>query len=201
MATHKIFANDTHGERLVVGNSFSTTYTYDASSQTLKVYWKRNLPVVLENVAEGELIWVSCWGGMPKVKRAKLPRRKADALAWIMDFPKEVRAHSKEEYARLLEKQREEYSWWGYSEYTREGDGWAITLCNRPDCGGVFHIACYISEETAEDKDAVKEILKAWSELRWMYYPKAFVSKVLREKFGFSESDLEEVDEYIGNRF
>jgi hypothetical protein len=199
MATQKVFIENTNGTRMAVGNSMSTTYTYNPGTKTLKVFWKRGEPVVLQNVTEGEPIWVNCWGGIPELKRVKLPRRKADCLAWLMDFSKETRTHSKEEYENLLERQRESYDWWNYQEYTRSNEGWSLTLCNRSDCGGVHHIACYISDEAAENKDAVKTILKAWSELRWMYYPKEFVKGVLRDRFGFTESDLEEVIPYLGD--
>ncbi len=198
MTTQKIFIRETNGERIAVGSSMSTTYSYDASTMTLKVFWKRGEPVVLENVAEDEPIWVNCRGGVPEVKRIKLPRREADCLAWLLDFPKAVRAHSKEEYTNLLEIQRGSYGWWGYLGYSRTGNGWAIALSYRPDCGDVHRIACFISDEAATDKGAVKDMLKVWSELRRMYYPKAFVSKVLRNIFGFTENDLEDVDDYIG---
>lgn len=198
MATQKIFVKDTNGEAVRVGNSMSTTYVYSAETRTLKVFWKSE-SVTMENVIEGELIWVNCWGGVPEVKRVKLPRRKADCLAWLLDFPKAVRTHSEEEYADLLEKQREEYDWWNYREYTRKDDGWALALCNRPDCGGVHHIACMITDTAASDKETVKAILRAWSELRWMYYPKEFVKGVLRDRFGFTGFDLEEVIPYLGD--
>lgn len=199
MATQKIFVSDTHGEKLRVGNSMSAYYTYDAQTKTLKVFWKSEA-VVLQGVSDGEPIWVNCWGGVPEVKRVKLPRRKADCLAWLLDFPKAVRTHSEEEYTNLLERQREEYSWWNYQEYTRTGEGYAITLCNRSDCGGVHHIACMITDAAASDKGTVKAILRAWAELRWMYYPKEFVKGILRDRFGFTESDLEEVIPYLGDK-
>lgn len=196
MATHKIFAKDTLGMREQVG--MNTTYSYDRNSRTLKVFWKRGEPVTLENVTEGEPIWICCDGKIPKVRRAQLPRRNADCLAWLMDFPKEARAHSREEYENLLEKQREVYSWWNYQEITAHGAGWAVTLCTRQDCGGVYHIAIYISDNAAADKDTVKYILRRWSEIRWMYYPADFVRKVLRERFGFTKADIKEVRKYIG---
>ena len=203
MATHKIFVEDTSGKKKVVGEAISTTYTYDAGTGTLKVFWKSEKPVVLQNIAEGAPIWVNCNGGVPEVRRVKLPRRKADCLAWLFDFSKAVRTHSEEEYKSLLEKQRQgtAYGWWGYEEYTqKKEDLWALTLCNRSDCGGVYHIACFISDKAAENKESVKDMLKAWERLRWMYYPKAFVQSVLRDRFGFSESDLQEVDAYLGDK-
>ncbi len=199
MATQRIFVGNTNGERVNVGNAMSTTYTYNPETKVLKVFWKRGEPVVMQNVAEGELIWVNCNGSIPDVKRAKLPRRKADCLAWLLDFPKETRVHSKEEYENLLDRQREECYWWNYQEYACNDERWGITLCNRPDCGGVCHIACFISDAAAENKETVKQILKAWDEIRWMYFPKDFVQGVLRDRFGFSEFDLQEVDSYIGN--
>ena len=178
----------------------STTYTYNPETKTLKVFWKRGEPVVLRNITESEPIWVNCWGGVPEVKRIKLPRRKADCLAWLLDFSKETRTHSKEEYESLLERQRELYNWWNYQEYTRSDESWSLTLCNRSDCGGVHHIACMITDAAASDKETVKAILSAWSELRWMYFPKEFVKGVLRDRFGFTESDLEEVIPYLGDK-
>ena len=202
MATHKLFVQDTNGKKRVIGSAMSTTYTYDADTKTLKVFWKSKKPVVLlQGIVEGTPIWVNCNGGIPEVRKIKLPRRKADCLAWLLDFPKAVRTHSEEKYESLLEKQRQAYGWWGYEEYTQKEKGlWALTLCNRSDCGGVHHIACFISDKAAEDKESVKAILKAWSELRWMYYPKAFVQSVLRDRFGFSETDLEDVDAYLGDK-
>ena len=198
MAIQKLFVENTNGTTVRVGSAMSTTYSYEPNTKTLKVFWKSEAPVVLQNVAEGEPILVDCWGGIPEVKRIKLPRRKADNLAWLFDFSKEVRTHSEDEYVNLLERQRELYDWRNYQEYTRRGSGWAITLCNRSDCGGVHHIACYISDEVADEKEEVKAILKAWSELRcWIVYPRAFVHKILVDRFGFSESDLQEIKDYI----
>ena len=200
MSSHKLFVENTNGKKKVIGNSMSTTYLYDPKRKTLKVFWKYGSVIKLNNVNEGDPIWVGCWGDAPEVRRVRLPRRKADCLAWLLDFPKETRTHSEEEYEDLLRRQRVFYGWWNYEEYTsRERGRWAITLCNRSDCGGVYHVACFISDEAAEDKDSVKNILEAWSRLRWMYFPKTFVCNVLRKHFGFSEADLEEVDECLGN--
>ena len=57
-----------------------------------------------------------------------------------------------------------------------------------------------ITDSAAAEKGTVKAILRAWSELRWMYYPKEFVKGVLRDRFGFTESDLEEVMPYLGDK-
>ena len=192
MAKHLVFAKNTEGKRMDVG--MSTSLSFDPVSGTLAVYWKRGEPTVIEGVAEGDPIWISCKGSTPDVRKAKLPRRKASLLAWILGFPKEIRTFSEEEYQNLIGRQRKQNSWWNYQEYTREGRGWALAICNRADCGGIHMLACFVSDEAAADKESVKDILTAWGELRWISFPRPFVERILRERFGLTESDLEGIN-------
>ncbi len=194
-----IFVKDTKGTPAKVGNSVDTTYLYNPEKRVLKVFWKRGGPVVLENVSEGEPVWVNCWGGIPQIGHAKLPNGKIDCLAWLLGFPKATRVRHRKNYRDLLIRQRYSYRWDHYEEYVRYDNGWSLVLCNRPDCDGVRYVACYISKYAANNKDIVKDIFKAWSELRGLPRPKAFVQATLRERFDFSEADLQDLEGYLGD--
>lgn len=196
MSNHKIFVKDTYGGVKRVGAS--AAYSYNPKRRTLTISWDYGSSIKLNNVDEGDPIWIGYDSGTPEVRRIKLPRKKADCLAWLLNFPKGVRTHTEEDYKNLLERQRKTYGRKNYEEYAcGEDHRWGLTLCNRPDCKGVQPIACFISDEVADDKTLVKSVLKAWGSIKWMHYPKTFVKNTLKKRFGFSDTDLEEVDSYL----
>lgn len=191
MANQRLFIEKiAHQEK--VGNSMSTTYCYNSKGQ-LTIFWKGEKVAERTGVKIGDAFVISCNGAGPTIDNLKVPYRNNDLLMWLLSFGKEARAYSAEEYTLLLNNRRDEYGWWNYGERGIAGDGYAFTLCNRPDCGGVHHLAAYVDRPV--DKQLVKEVLFSWS--RGVYYPHAFVEKILRDRFGFTDYDLKELADHL----
>ncbi len=188
MALQKIFLTKAaHQEQ--VGNSMSTTYCFDPKRSVLTLFWKEEK--CFQCTAHlGDAFVVECYGSAPVAKKMKLPHKNADLLMWLCNFSKDCRAHSLEEFERILKVQRQCYDWWNYHEFRVEGDKFRFVLCNRSDCGGVYHIAAYVEEGI--DPETVKEALEAYSKIRWIYYPKEFVKKILKDRFGISEEEVKD---------
>lgn len=177
MANHKIFINNEVEKPERVGSSISTEYTYQNS--ILTVYW-RGQKVFAVPANYGDAFVVKCNGTRPKVSPLVLPQSNVDKAMWLCSFPKSTRAHSRAEYEKVLSFQREKYQWKWYNEYTRTGEGWAVTLCDRKESSGVYHIAMYI--DCNATIDTIKEAIVGFYKIRgFFYYPDEFVHKVLVE--------------------
>ena len=186
MALHKLFL-EKKATKKNVGNSMSTTYSFDPKKGVLTLFWKSRK--FYECKAKlGEAFVVNCDGGKPKVHRIKLPQQKEDLLMWLFDFSKECRAHSKKEFELLLERERNRNSWKYYKEFWVQGNKFQFVLCNRSDCNGVYHMAAYVAPDI--EKDDVLGAMKMYGEIRGIYYPINFVKKILKSRFGISEEEV-----------
>ena len=188
MANQRLFINET-AHMVRVGNSMSTKYCYNKKGQ-LTIFWKGEKVAERFGVKPGDAFIVSCDGYEPELHKLKLPHRNDDLLMWLLSFNKEERAYSAEEYTSLLDRQRSNYGWWNYRESGCSGDGYAFTLCNRSDCGGVYHIAAFVDGRKI-NRDFVKEVFRKFP--RFIYWPQSFVEKILRDRFGFDSLDLAEI--------
>lgn len=175
MANQRLFITEDSQEGNV-GSSMSTTYSFD--NGTLTLFWKGKT-VLVQPAKVGDAYLVECNGDIPKIMPLALPHGNEEKVMWLCGFNKYCRALSHEKYEEILSKNRVARSWWNYREYTQSGDGWVVTLCNRPDCGGVHQIVAYI--EKGASKATLKEFLEGYLRLRWLYFPKPFVQKVLNE--------------------
>lgn len=188
MAEQKLFLEKkAHLE--TVGNSMSTTYCFDPKRECLTVFWKEE-KIYQCKARLGDAFVVDCWGGTPKVHKLKLPHRNADLLMWLFSFSKSLRTHSMADFEELLDHQREQYAWWNYSEDLVKDEKFAFALCNRSDCGGVHHIAAYVADDLS--KEEVIEVLRGYRKIRFLYYPEYFIKKVLKNRFGITEAEVEE---------
>ena len=187
MANHKLFITKNIQEGNV-GSSMSTTYSFDNGILTL--FWKGRT-VLTQPAKVGDAYMVRCNGDIPKIIPLALPHSDEEKVMWLCGYNKYCRALSREQYEEVLAKNREARNWWNYREYTRSGDGWVVTLCNRPDFGGVHHVVAYI--EKGASKATLKEFLYGYLELRWFYFPKEFVQHVLKDieiELDYDESDF-----------
>lgn len=189
MANQKLFlTKKTHHE--LVGNSMSTSYCFDPKRNCLTVFWKDEK--VFQGIAHlGDVFVVNCYGGKPKVNKLKMPKRKSDILMWLFSFNKEARAHSTDEFNELLAEARHHNDFWNYREYTVNEELYKFVLCSRPDCGGVLHIAAYVSDEIS--KQDIIQMFNDYQKIRFLYYPISFIRNVLKESFGFSEDELDTI--------
>lgn len=110
MANQKLFIEKTTMEAARVGNSMSTTYTYDGSRLTL--FWRNRKVAERIGVKAGDAFIVRCDGSEPTISKLKVPHKNDDLLMWLLSFSKEDRAYSAESYQELLAQRREEYDWW-----------------------------------------------------------------------------------------
>lgn len=175
MANQRLFITEDSQEGNV-GSSMSTTYSFD--NGTLTLFWKGKT-VLVQPAKVGDAYLVKCNGDIPKIMPLALPHGNEEKVMWLCGFNKYCRALSHEKYEEVLAKNRAARYWWNYREYTQSGDGWVVTLCNRPDCGGVHQVVAYI--EKGASKATLKEFLEGYLRLRWFYFPKPFVQKVLNE--------------------
>ena len=113
-----------------VGNSVSTKYSFSDGELTL--FW-RGRKVLTQPAKIGDAYLIVCNGDTPKISPLALPRGREEKVMWLCGFNKCCRTLSYEKYEEILEKNREMHPWWGYTEYTRSGNGWAVTLCNQSD--------------------------------------------------------------------
>lgn len=184
MANQRLFISTmAHHEQ--VGNSMSTTYCYNKQGK-LTLFWKGNKVAEKTGVKPGDAFVVSCNGSEPTLSKLKVPHRNEDLLMWLLSFNRETRSYSEADYHQLLARQRDFHEWWNYRDWTTQGEGYAFTLCNRSDCGGVCHIAAYIDRKV--DKALVKEVLQKWE--RGIYWPRSFVEALLENRFGFTDAEL-----------
>ncbi len=189
MANQKLFVSSADAfavKPLQVGNSMSTTYTYDGS--ILRIFWKGNEVTTKTGVKDGDAFIIKCGGTAPTICKLKVPHRNDDLLMWLLSYDKESRAYNEGDYQRLLSQQRKEYGWRGYRDWEVSGKNYSFTLCNHSDCGGVYHIAAYVKNA---DKKMAKEIIQKWE--RGIYWPKSFVKSLLKKRFGFTDAELEEL--------
>lgn len=191
MALQKLFLEKkAHQEK--VGSSMSTRYCFDPKRNILTLFWKGEKCFQCE-AKLGDAFVVNCSGSKPQAKHLQLPRGNADLLMWLFNFSKEIRSYSREEFEKILSKQRYLCDWWAYCEREAVGDKFHFVLSNRQDCGGECHIAAYVSDDIC--RDDVLEALEKYSKIRGMYYPKSFVKKVLKDRFSISEEEVK--DEYF----
>lgn len=180
MALHKIFLNNEKKEGKI---GMSTRYLFNPDKNELKVLWHGH--EVSREAKPGDAFVVECNGGIPKIKKLKLPHSNAELIMWLCNYPKALRTHSKEEFEEKLKEQQKYREWWGYQEWFREGEKYAFGICNREDCGGVHHLVSYVAEDCT--KEEFSEALRAYGKLRGVYYPKWFVENVLAKRLGINE--------------
>ena len=169
-----------------VGNAMSTMYCYNQKGQ-LTIFWKGKKVAERTGVKSGDAFIVSCDGGKPELHKLRVPHRNEDLLMWLLSFGKENRTYSEEKYVQLFSERRCQNYWSMYSDWTIEGPGYAFALCNRPDCGGVIHMAAYVDRNKV-DKAMVREVFLKWE--RGIYWPRDFVENILKERFGFTKTEL-----------
>lgn len=188
MALQKLFLTET-AHQAQVGNSMSTTYSFDTEREKLTVFW-RGQKVCERKAKMGDAFVVKCFGSEPTVSKMKLPHRNSDLIMWLLSFPKDCRAYSQEEFDQLFFEQRDIYDWSNYREWQVKGEKFEFILCNRPDCGGVHHMEAFVSDDIT--KEDVLEMLRKYKAIRGIYYPESFVKKVLQDRFGISEEEVDE---------
>lgn len=185
MANQKLFieANVCNGK---VGNSMSTTYTYDGN--TLTLFRKGRKVIEKTGVKVGDAFIVKCNGSEPTICKLRVPHRNDDLLMWLLSFDKENRAYSADEYQQLLKQQRERHDQSKCHECSIEGKGYAFTLCSYPDCNGTHRIAAYVH---GANKAMVKEIFQKCG--RGLHWPQDFIDGLSKKRFNFSNAELKKL--------
>lgn len=186
MGTHRIFLEKAAVEMEKVG--MATRYSFWPETNRLEVYWKGKM-CYQTKAYPGQAFVVCCHGRTPVVNELGIPEKKQDLIPWLLSYFKQSRAYSFREYEHLLEERRKSFDWWGYREWTIEGNHYSFTLCNRQDCSGVYHIACYVDEEVSKS-----ELIDLFNDFgRGFYYPAHFVREILQKKLGFSEKEIKKI--------
>jgi len=181
MAIQKLFIENTCDWQ-PVGNSMITEYSFDGDSLSIK--WKNKIEKYPAKI--GDAFAVYCFGDFPKVNPLTPPKGRGEKLLWLASFPKHTRVKREKDIEPFLNDKKELYDWWGYREYHNHESGkWHLVLCNRPDCGGVHHVAGWVSDDIT-NKD-VKKFVTRYRKFRGFYYPDWYVSKFLKKHFDITE--------------
>lgn len=115
------------------------------------------------------------------------PRKKWEAIAWLLGYSKYARSCDYEVYSSLVEEKRELYGKMpGYVESVFEGPNFELTdytfIGDKDNCR---NMACWISEDITKE-----EILFLIPEF---CYPELYLKKVLWEKFDITEEEFYDV--------
>lgn len=113
------------------------------------------------------------------------PRKKGEAIAWLLGFSKRERASSCEEYRNLLNARLASLPALGYVEYMAVSVRFEFVrycLIDQKD-NRRHNLACWVDEHVSKE-----EILYLVPEFQ---YPKFYVKKVLWEKFGIRGDEVE----------
>jgi len=177
MAIQKLFIENINTEWKKLGNSMNTEYIYNGKELGIK--WKDKIKKYPAKI--GDAFAINCNGTFPKVTPLTPPKRKGEKLLWLASFPKRARVQREEDIESFVESVREHYDWWGYREFRNHEPGkWYLVLCNRPDFGGVHHVAGWVSDDLSNDE--VKEFIERYKKFRGFYFPEWYVEKFIKEE-------------------
>lgn len=148
----------------------STWMQFDG--EKVAVTWKRGDPVVMP-ARSGDLVFVDCWGGVPRVGKTRWPKRLDRLALWLVGAPKDIRAKSYEEAmarmkeaVRCYQRKREEFpmtplvKFKECSKNRRWYFGWEEPVF-RP---GWYFVSAYVTPDVTLDE--VKEIVDT-APCRW----------------------------------
>ena len=181
MARNTIFITEDVVKKEIKGNYW---YSYLSEDGILRVYKQEE--VVFEQKAKIEDAFeVIEKGSTLFVTEMIPPRKRGDAVGWLLGFSKRERAASCEEYRNLLNGRWEKLPLIRCVEYTTAAVRFEFTkygLVDEED-NRIYNLACWVDENITEE-----EILHL---VPMFVYPKFFVKKVLSEKFGISNEEVE----------
>lgn len=188
MATQRLYLGEVPVKMAQVGNSMSTYYSYWPEKKILEIYWKERV-VTRCRALPGDAFVVICNGGEPIVNKLGIPYRKVDIIAWLLSYYQQSRAYTLEGYENLMKTRRKSFWWWGYEDWEIRGENYIFALCNRQDCGGVFHIACYVNPKITK-----KEMIELFNHFeRGFYYPSYFVKEILKKRLNFTDAEIAQI--------
>lgn len=184
MAQHKIYLSDVV-EKTKLGNSMSTSYSYDG--ETLTIYWNRGKKV--ERPAElGDAFIVTCNGKLPKLQRLRSPFQKVDKIAWILGFSRDTRTYSYEDYKQLLIENERRNKGTGYRDWEVQSEFYAYADCTQKDSDKLKHLAIWIAPNIPN-----KEIVSLISQIQCKLYPAKWAEYFLRDQLGLTQDEIEDI--------
>lgn len=183
MARGTIFITS-HEQRKEIKYDWWYSYLEEEGKELLRVYKQEEL--IFEQEAKLEDAFeVIEKGNTLFVTEMIPPRKRGEAIAWLLGFSKRERAASCEEYRNLLNQRWEKIPLIRCVEYTTAAVRFEFTKYSLLDEeGNRFHnLACWVDENITK-----QEILHLVS---LFVYPKFYVKKVLWEKFNISGDEVE----------
>lgn len=191
MANQRIFLGSSTVNMQHVGNSMSTKYCYWPEAELLKIFWKGREIFNSDHAKPGDAFIVGCYGATPQVRCLGIPEKKEMLLMWLLAFPKKNRNTNLKAYEKMIEEQRRKLNWSGYEDWTVSGENYRLTICNRPDYTGVYHLAAYIDRKITK-----KEIIQMLNDFgRGFCCPADFARKIMKERLGFTDKELSQIKE------
>lgn len=194
MANQKLFIQDATNESGLVGRSTKTTYHVVDGHLTI---WRRGRQVAERfNVKDGDAFIVPCnRGKRVTITDFLLPQNNWDALMRLLGFNRRQQTKSMPDYtdARydLYRTHPFTPNWIEYGTYEIEKGSYSL-LFTCQDGRADKSIIAYADPDIQVSKGLVLDVL--YSYRGEIGCTKHFFYKVLRERFGFDEQDIEDVD-------
>lgn len=175
MAKHKIFIGGYGVSKIQLGDSRSTDYSYDPSTELLQIFWRGKEVASRNNAKIGDAFIVECNGGEPILSEMHFPNHPNDFLMYILGFGPGTRCHRWDYYDKTLAQQRKEKLFGNRVEKKISGDKYILSFCEDED-GKVYHFAGMIDSTLSPSE--YYEILESWP------YPIRYPENFLRVNFG-----------------
>lgn len=172
-------------EKKKISDDCYYSYLNEEGRSILRVYNRNELVFECEAKIEDAFEVIGKNKGL-YVTEMTPPRKRGEAIAWLLGFTKRDRASTCEEYKKLLNERYEKLPVIGYIEYRAMSLRFEyVKYSILTEIGNKrYNLACWVDEEITK-----KEILSLIPEFR---YPKFYVKKVLWQKFGITGDEVEQ---------
>ena len=188
MAKHKIFIGEYGVDRMRLGDSRSTDYSYDSDANVLTIYWCGKEVARCKNAEAGDAFLVICGGGEPQLQELHFPKHPNDFLMYIMGFGSGMRCHRWDYFDRALAEQRKAKLTADRTEYEISDQNFEFHVCEDKD-GKPYHLAGIIIKDL--DAEEYCRILCDWPYP--IRYPNEFLRIAFRRKFGMNAEQTDRV--------
>lgn len=183
MARGSIFITKSVERKEIMGTYW---YSYQEENSLLRVY-KGQAMIDERNAELGEAFEVLTKGENNEnhfIFTMTPPRRRGEAIAWLLGYGKRERAPTYEEYLEICKRKRDRFETDEYFESILNGPNFEFCEVSFVgDSEGYRNLACWVDEDISKE-----EIIQLIPEY---VYPEIFTRRVLEERFGVSKNEFD----------
>ena len=140
----------------------SSRLRFDGS--TVTVEWKGQ--TVAMAAAVGDVVFVDCWGGLPRIGKTVPPKRLDRLVLWLIGIPKGSRYASRAEAEQVFEKFEDEWAPESRDYRIRSSDRWYVGQHRDAYTGYRWRNVCgWVSPDVtlSEVRELVDAVGSRWS--------------------------------------